>query len=184
MHRHVSRSLTFLAAIGLGLAAGASLCAAPLAPDLTVDVVVPAAAAPGEDIGNRIHLIVKNVGTAPAHGTVAHAAGYMVDLTLGRDPIVPAGFRAFSANFAEDVLLRGGRVSRTVDLAPHTFHGYPVGAGTPADTPPGAYFLCATVDPGGAVAESNEANNTTCRPIRIAKRLNVGPQDDIPNQFK
>lgn len=184
MKRHVPRSLTFLAAFSLGFAVGPALHAAPPAPDLTVELLSPAVAAPGEDIGNRIRLIVKNVGTAPAHGTQAHPAGYMVDVSLGRNPVVPAGFRVFSANFAEDVLLRGGRVSRTVDLAPHTFHEYAAGAGIPADTPPGAYFLCATVDPGGAVAESNEANNTTCRPIRIEKRLNVGPQEDIPAKGK
>lgn len=184
MKRHPASPLSLLAATLLGLAAGPALHAAPPAPDLTVDLASPAAAAPGEDIGNRIRLIVKNVGRAPAHGTQAHAAGYMVDLSLGRDPVVPAGFRTYSANFAEDVLLKGGRVSRTVDLAPGAFHQYAVGAGIPADTPPGAYFLCATVDPGNAVAESNEANNTTCRPIRIAKPLNVGPQDDIPNKFK
>jgi hypothetical protein len=184
MKRNI-RPLTLLAATWFGLATGPSIRAAPPAPDLTVDLVAPATAAPGEDIGNRIRLIVKNVGAAPAHGTQAHAAGYMVDLTLGRDPVVPAGFRTYSANFAEDVLLKGGRVSRTEDLAPAAFHEYAVGAGIPADTPPGAYFLCATVDPGNAVAESKEANNTTCRPIRIAKRLNVGPQDDPPgNQMK
>jgi len=59
--------------------------------------------------------------------------------------------------------LKGGRVSRTADLAPGAFRQYAVGAGIPADTPPGDYFLCATVDPGGAVPESNEGNNTTCR---------------------
>lgn len=180
-----TRSLTLLTLVGLGLASAPAPGAAGLAPDLTVDLVgVPAAAAPGEDIGARIRVMVKNVGTAPANGTQAHPAGYMVDLTLGRDQLVPAGFRAFSATFAEDALLKGGRVSRTVDLAPRAFHEYAAGAGIPADTPPGNYFLCAVVDPGNAVAESNEANNKTCRPIRIARPLNVGPQEDIYNKFK
>lgn len=175
---------TFLSAIGLALACGPTLRAAALAPDLTVDLVVPAAAAPGADIGNRIRLIVKNRGTAPANGTQAHAAGYMVDLTLGRNPAVPAGFRVFSATFVEDALLKGGRVSRTVDLAPLAFHEYAAGGGIPADTPAGNYFLCATADPGNAVVESNEANNTACRQIRIEQRVNVGPQSDFPNKFK
>ncbi|MCM3877375.1 MAG: hypothetical protein NEA02_13290 [Thermoanaerobaculia bacterium] len=184
MKRHHASPLSLLATAWLGLAAGPTLHAALPAPDLTVDLVSPPAAAPGEDIGNRIRLIVKNVGTAPAHGTQAHPTGYMVDLTLGRDQNVPAGFRVFSANFVEDALLKGGRVSNTVDLAPGAFHQYATGAGIPADTPPGDYFVCATVDPGGAVAESNEGNNTTCRRIRIAQRVNVGPQSDFPNKFK
>jgi hypothetical protein len=186
MKPSATRTLTFLSVVGLGLAAGPSrpACAAPAAPDLMIDLASPATAAPGEDIGPRTHLVVKNVGQAPAHGTLNHPAGYMVDLTLGRDPVVPAGFRTYSPHFAEDVLLKGGRVSRTVDLGPRAFQAYPVGAGIPADTPPGDYFLCATVDPGGAVAESNEANNTTCRRLTIPKKLKVGPQEDLPNRFK
>ena len=179
MH-HATNLVAFLAAAGLGLASGSPLAAAPPRPDLTVDLAAPAAAAAGTDIGPQIRLIVKNVGRAVAPGTENHPTGYMVDLTLGRDAVVPPGFRTYSPNFAEDVLLKGGRVSRTADLAPGAFRQYAVGAGIPADTPPGDYFLCATVDPGGAVPEMNEGNNTTCRRIRIQPRLNVGPQDDIP----
>ena len=177
---HAQNLVAFLAAAGLGLAAGSPLAAAPPRPDLTVDLAAPAVAAAGADIGPQIRLIVKNVGRAVAPGTENHPTGYMVDLTLGRDAAVPPGFRAFSPNFVEDVLLKGGRVSRTADLAPGAFRQYAVGAGIPADTPPGDYFLCATVDPGAAVPESNEGNNTTCRRIRIQPRLNVGPQDDFP----
>ncbi|MEO8055027.1 MAG: CARDB domain-containing protein [Acidobacteriota bacterium] len=178
-------TLAIRAAVCAGLAAAPVSTAAGRQPDLTVDLAgVPAAALPGADIGGHIRLIVKNVGQAPAPGTVNHPVAYMVDLTLGRDQVVPPGFRNFSPNFAEDVLVAGGRVSRTVDLAPGAFHQYPVGAKIPNDTPPGAYFLCATVDPGAAVAESHEENNTTCRPIRIQPRVNIGPQDDIPFKNK
>ena len=175
-----SRLLVVVAA-GLSLTAAPHADTAPAQPDLTVDLAAPPAVAAGADIGPQVRLTVKNVGHAPAWGTENHPAGYMVDLTLGRDAAVPPGFRVYAPQFAEDVLLKGGRVSRTVDLAPGTFHVYPVGAGIPANTPPGDYFLCAAVDPGAAVAESNEANNTTCRPIRVLPRqVNVGPQDDFP----
>lgn len=180
--KHPANALATAAAVLAALSLPAS-AAGPL-PDLIVDLAVPAAAAAGADIGAQVRLFVKNIGQAPAHGTDNHPAGYMVDLTLGRDANVPAGFRAYSANFAEDVLLKGGRVSRTADLAPGAFRAYPVGAGIPADTPPGAYFLCATVDPGAAVVESREDNNTTCRPIRIQARVNVGPQEDLPFKGK
>jgi hypothetical protein len=181
MH-HTTNLVAFLTAAGLGFASGSPLAAAPPQPDLIVfELVAPPVAAAGADIGPQIRLTVKNVGRAVAPGTEAHPSGYMVDLTLGRVEPVPPGFHAYSPNCAEDVLLKGGRVSRTVDLAPGTFHVYPVGAGIPANTPPGDYFLCAAVDPGAAVAESNEANNTTCRPIRVLPRqVNVGPQDDFP----
>lgn len=172
------------AAIATALVPFAWAKAAPPRPDLTVDLAAPAAVAAGADIGPQVRLIVKNVGNAVAWGTNAHPAGYMVDLSLGRDPVVPHGFRIFSANFAEDVLLKGGRVSRTADLAPHASQQYPVGGGIPADTRPGNYFLCATVDPGNAVAEANEGNNTTCRPIHILGAVNIGPQDDIPAKPK
>jgi hypothetical protein len=180
MKRNTPQLLVPLAAVWLGLVPGPDLSAAPPMPDLTVDLAGPAAAAPGADVGPQIRLIVKNIGRAVAPGTENHPTGYMVDLTLGRDGVVPPGFRVYAPNFAEDVLLKGGRVSRTADLAPGAFRQYPVGAGIPADTPPGNYFLCATVDPGGAVAESNEGNNTMCRPIRILARQAIGPQDDIP----
>jgi hypothetical protein len=177
---HASRLAALLAVSALAVSGAVPLAAAPARADLTVDLKAPASAAAGADIGPQIHLIVKNVGRAVAPGTEHHPTGYMVDLTLGRDAAVPAGFRSYSPNFAEDVLLKGGRVSRTADLAPGAFHAYPVGAGIPADTPAGEYFLCATVDPGGAVPEMNEGNNTTCRRLRVLPRLNVGPQEDLP----
>jgi hypothetical protein len=182
MKRHVPLPQLLAATTGcLGLVIAGAAAAAPAQADLTVDLAAPPAAAVGADIGPQVRVIVKNVGHAIAFGTEHHPAGYMVDLTLGRDQVVPPGFRVYSPNFAEDVLLKGGRISRTADLAPGAFRPYAVGAGIPANTPPGDYFLCATVDPGGVVAESNEANNTTCRRIRILPPpRNVGPQEDLP----
>lgn len=176
--RHTVADLPVVVLVAFALAATAG--AAPPLPDLTVSLAVPANAFAGEDIGPRVTLRVKNVGCAVAWGTTAHPTGYMVDLTLGRDEVVPVGFAGYSPHFREDVLLKGGRVSKTVDLPAGAFRGYLVGGGIPNDTPPGRYFVCARVDPGTAVNESNEDNNVTCRPIRIAQRMNVGPQDDLP----
>jgi len=176
---------TSLAAAGLMVAVimAGTAQARPL-PDLIVSLSAPAAAGAGTDIGRQVRLIVKNLGNEQALGTTGNPTGYMVDLTLGQIPGVPPGFATFSPDYAEDVLLKGGRVSVTVNLLPQDFREYAVGAGIPHDTPAGRYFLCATVDPGAVIAESNEDNNTTCRPIRIARPVNVGPQDDLPGAFK
>jgi len=136
--------------------------------DLVVRIVGPEHAAPGETIAKQLLLTVTNSGAAPAWGTVNHASGYMVDLTLGRDTAVAVGFKAYSPHFAEDVLLEGGRVSRTVDLAPAVTRRYAVEVVIPWDVPPGRLHLCAFVDPGNAVAEANERNNTACVPLRVA----------------
>jgi subtilase family serine protease len=91
----------------------------------------------------------------------------MIDIVLSTDTNVPPGFATFSPNFSEDVLLLGARTSNTIDLAPGASKVYATGAGIPADTPTGNYQICARIDSGSKVAESNEANNVMCRAIKI-----------------
>lgn len=151
-------------------------------PDLIVSLSGPSAARPGEEIGSRLEIKVQNIGGVPAPGTnEARERGYMVDLVLSTDEVVPPGFATFSPNFAEDVLLRGGRVSRTPTLGP----GEPatVSEGEmfiPADTPPGRYCLAAVVDSGLVVPESNEANNMTCHWIQITREGEQPPPPPPP----
>jgi hypothetical protein len=147
-------------------------------PDLLVSLAVPTAATSGQDIGPMIKLTAKNAGDAPAPGTVGAldpANGFMIDVVLSKDLSVPPGFAAYSPNFAEDVLLKGGRVSNTADLPASGTKAYATGGGIPADTPTGSYYVCARIDPGGKVAESNEANNVSCKPIRIQRPKLVAP---------
>ena len=142
-------------------------------PDLIVRLQAPHIAFAGQDISALIRLFARNIGPAPAPGTngvINPARGYMIDVVLSRDGNVPAGFAVFSPNFAEDVLLRGGRRSNTADLAPGATRVYPGQGVIPADTPTGNYFLCARIDPGNRVAESNELNNTSCVQIHINPR--------------
>jgi hypothetical protein len=120
-----------------------------------------------------MRLFARNIGAAPAAGTngvINRAGGYMIDVVLSRDGNVPARFAVFSPDFVEDVLLRGGRTSNTADLAPGATRVYPGQGVIPADTPIGNYFLCARIDPGNRVAESNELNNTGCVQIHINGR--------------
>ena len=142
----------------------------PLRPDLSVMFRAPRTARAGAEIGGEILIRARNIGLAAAPGTVGRLDpdnGYMIDLVLSTDAIIPEGFANVSADFVEDMLLRGGRVSRTVDLASAAASDYSVGATIPANTPTGRYFLCARIDPGNKVDESNERNNTACYPIFI-----------------
>ena len=141
-----------------------------LEPDLVGTLTAPNITTVGEDIGPQLALEVTNQGGAMAAGsTVANSgAGYMVDLVLSSDTVVPSGYATYSPTWHEDVLLQGGRVSNTSDLGPGASQSYSVGGGAiPVDTPDGDYFLCVRVDPGDKVPELDEDNNVTCVAIQI-----------------
>jgi hypothetical protein len=93
----------------------------------------------------------------------------MFDSVLSTDEVVPKDFATYSPNYFEDVLLRGGRGSNLTDLAPGESKIVLNGAGIPSDTPAGNYFICAQIDPGAKVAESDEENNVSCMPIEIER---------------
>lgn len=136
--------------------------------------------------------------TSVAPGTLsASSSGWMADVILSTDTRGPAGFAVYSATWREDVLLRGGRMSRTNDLAPggeQMFNGPTVMRGGPPPRPydylvfpmptgvrPGAYYVCVIVDPANVIAEPNERNNATCLPITIRARLVRPPIRPMPN---
>lgn len=149
----------------------------PINPDLVVALTMPAAKPSattvyaGAEIGSTLKVAAKNLPVPSgqrARRIIAAGArpnakgGYMIDLVLSTDKKVPEGFATFSPNFAEDVLLRGGRISRTPDLRAGATKALVAAAGIPVDTPPGKYFLCARIDPANNVAETNEVNNVAC----------------------
>ncbi len=139
-------------------------------PNLQTNLVGPKSAKRGEDISKLIKVRAFNSGTATAPGTVGTlnpTGGHMIDVILSKDRALPAGYSTYSPNFSEDVLLLGGRISNTRDLAPSGSETYATGATIPLDTPPGLYFLALRIDPGEKVAESNETDNTFFSPIRI-----------------
>ena len=139
---------------------------------------------PGEDLTGKLEIEVWNQGGSAALGTVGpdgsvRQSGYMIDLVLSGDESVPLGFALLplppGEAFAEDGLLQGGRVSRTPDVAAGGsvfLSADPpissdIGGVVPAWIPPGSYFLCARIDPGDAVAESDEGNNVRCIPVGV-----------------
>lgn len=158
------------ALLGLALLLVGAPGTARAEPDLLVHGfrVQPAVVRPGDVL--IVSGEVRNADeTAVASGTLtAGGNGYMVDLVLSTDDVVPIDWAGYSAMFHEDVLLRGGRFSRTPDvgfLEPFAFRDeVPI----PADTPEGDYFVCAVVDPGQRIVETAEGNNRDCAEIRVS----------------
>ena len=151
------------------LLACGTLAACDSLPDLRVEISGPARVRPGDDVEALTRIVASNHGEAPAAGTLdPDTAGYMVDLVLSRDSILPVRWAAPSPTFVEDMLLTGGRISRTERLAPGESRVVSEGAATLApDTPPGRYCLGAVIDPGTRVAETDENNNTACHWIEV-----------------
>lgn len=142
-------------------------------PDLVVEITGPSEAVIGEDIGEQIKLTAKNIGYATAPGSVGSLDppnSYRIDLVISTDETVPPEFARYADEYAEDVLLKGGRTSRTDDIEVNSSRVYPIRGGLPADTPAGEYYICAQIDPGNKVAELNERNNVSCFRIKLKAR--------------
>jgi subtilase family serine protease len=138
-------------------------------PDLAVRISASNKAYSGEPI-QVVELVVRNVGKAKAKGTdTAGSDGYMVDIVLSKDNDLPVEFAVLGDKYKEDMLLIGGRMSHTPDLAPGESKTWVLKRiiKTLPDTPTGKYCLGAVVDPGLKINESNETNNTHCTAINL-----------------
>ena len=150
--------------------------------DLTPTIGAAAEKREGQEV--MITLAVLNRGDTNCPGSIEAppAASYMVDIFLSTDRTPPSTWAVYSATWREDVLLRGGRVSRTYSVGPgvsarYGAPSYEIGPFVlPTGIPPGNYFLCAGVDMGNRVAESNERNNVACNPLRILPTLRIDPR--------
>jgi hypothetical protein len=108
--------------------------------------------------GEELNAGFKVVGKSTFAGPVNSVA---VDIILTSKPTypIPAPFAVYSANYSDNVLLKGGRehISFT---GPGNVNVKLNGTNTiPADTPTGIYYLGAVIDAGNKVKESNERNN-------------------------
>ena len=163
--------------LGLALALASFSGGVPLAesslPDLVANITGPSTGKAGEPMASEVSVTVKNLGNQAAPGTInsdgrVNVYGYLVELVLSSDRSVAVRPATFSAGFMEDMLLKGGRVSRTYDVTP----GASLMVWDPAtaqeddlqipnDTPSGNYFICAVVDPSGIVDEEDERKQRT-----------------------
>ena len=167
---------TFTSIVLLAIGAFFLFCIQSCKPDLIVEISGPSSVSAGRS-PDTVTVDVKNVGNAMAPGTITKdeqqdSDGYMIDIVLSSDNNLPVQFGIVSDTFREDMLLRGGRISRTQDLAPGGRKTYTLSAPAlliPADTPQGDYCLGAVVDPGKKVEESHETNNTACHNISISQ---------------
>jgi len=139
--------------------------------DLTPTIGAPTTGIGGQNV--VVTLDLANIGDTPCPGTDTNANGYMVDLFVSTDRTGPSTWAVYAPTWHEDVLLLGGRISRTTTLAAHATIRYsaanPAAASfkLPTGVTPGAYFLCAGMDMGNRVTEANERNNVACNPITI-----------------
>lgn len=150
--------------------------------DLSPTIGAAAEKRAGQEV--MITLEIANHGDTACPGTIEAPpmASYMVDIFLSSDRNAPSTWAVYNATWREDVLLRGGRVSRTYSVGPgnrarYGAPSYEIGPFTlPTGIPPGEYFLCAGVDLGNRVAESNKRNNVACNPMRILPTLRIDPR--------
>jgi Subtilase family len=168
----------YIAFFFLTLSASATTNVFAQQPDLVVSLVAPSHAKPGQELRDEVSIRVGNIGKVSAEGSSPESRGYMVDLLLSTDELVPTGFGTPSDVFSEDVLLLGGRISNTPTLlAGESVNVQEGGYRLPKEIPAGSYFLCAQVDPGEVIQESDENNNSACVPLQIGDR----PHTTLPD---
>lgn len=131
---------------------------------------------PGDIITFKV--TVKNIGKGIARGTVRPDGsttpdGYMIDLSLSKEPIkdpvkphvVPSPYV-----FKEGMLLKGGRISLTYDLAPGEQREYSASVEIPKNIKPGKYWIGVSLDPFNKVLEgppTGESDNAVNHGITI-----------------
>jgi hypothetical protein len=133
----------------------------PGRPDLTGAITCPTRALPGEELGDRVEVVLNNSGPVSAEN-------FSVDLVLSSDTTIPVELATYSPIFSEDVLLQNGReqVESIAGGSSLDLSFAPDGNRIPC-VPAGDYYLGLVVDSGKTVVEANEGNNTALCPIQI-----------------
>ena len=131
--------------------------------DLSIKISqCPGGVTAGQNLGSGFQVLAKST-FANAINDVA------VDIILTSTPTyqVPAPYAAYSSNYSNNVLLKGGR--EFISFAGPGIVNVTLNGNNqiPADTPPGSYYLAAVVDAGNKVTEINEQNNVAFCRIKV-----------------
>ena len=99
---------------------------------------------------------------------------YIVDIVLSSDLIAPVTYAPpLGSTVSEDILIEPGRLDAGPPLGPKSSAVVHLGIGPlPNWIRTGEYGICAVVDPGNLVLETNETNNVFCLPILIHESSN------------
>jgi hypothetical protein len=132
-------------------------------PDLTVRIRhCPRSVKQGYELGSLVKVVAINRGEVPVKDVD-------LDIVLKKENTcpVPTPVSTYSAHFSNGILLKGGHEQVSLN-AGQNLEITLTGANTiPTDTPAGEYFLCAVIDAGDKIKESNEANNCACCPVKV-----------------
>ncbi len=146
-------------------------------PDLTVKIrKCPKTVRPGTELGSSIKVTAQNRG-----GVAVKDVDLEIVLRKDNYCPVPAPAGVYSPHFSNGVLLKGGH--ELVSLKAYEKQEVRLdGANAiPSDTPAGEYFLCAIIDAGNKIRESNETDNCSCCPVKVINT--VGKPDLVIEKF-
>jgi hypothetical protein len=132
-------------------------------PDLTVKIKqCPKTIKSGHDLGSSIKVLAIN----RSDGAVRDVG---VDLILKKEPScpVPTPAAVYSPHYSSGVLLKGGHEQVSLGGGQRQEIKLDGPNTIPSDVPAGDYFLCAVIDAGDKIKESNETNNCSCCPVKI-----------------
>lgn len=127
--------------------------------DLTGTITGPAIIFPGQNL--NVAFEVTNIGDAPA-------SGYEVEVLLSKTPEWTDERLSYSDTYRDDVLLLGGRFTKTSALQLGDIYTTQFQTLIPSDTPAGQYYIGLSIDWKDIVPEKNESNNRVCHLINVA----------------
>lgn len=117
-------------------------------PDLTIKFHGPSFSYPGENIKNKIKILIKNRGGEIAENLFLDI---LIEKNNGKEILCGRSFIGV-VRPSEDIFPSG--------LIPTI----------PLDLEPGVYKICAFVDSENSIEEENEKNNKLCQPIQILEK--------------
>jgi subtilase family serine protease len=132
-------------------------------PALTVNLRhCPRTARPSHELGSSFKIKVTNHGKLDLKDVT-------VDIVLKKDDSCQGSEAdtVDSTHFLDGVLLKGGREQVSLNAGQKYWIKLNGTNTIPADTPTGDYYLCAVVNAGDQIKDSNKTNNCSCSPIKI-----------------